>query len=319
LDVHSRFIHVTEDSSELRSLSALEKLVQPDPCWVFDISQDLSTAQVRSGRWLPLGEGELGWQFDHRFGTSDREKVRLTTLEEHTNPNFEPAPVSWVHEEFFKRRLQRRSVRCESHLLAMRRISSSTNERTAVACILPFMPVTYGWILLLGESASQSALLAASLNSLVVDYCIRNKIAQASIPQGTVYQLPILAPAFYNDARSDFVIRRVLELSYTSFSLAAFAHDLGYSGPPFSWSEERRSSLRADLDAFYARAYELTRGDLQYILDPADVKGSDYPSETFRVLKEKESRRFGEYKTRRLVLAAWDRMEADGSFKRMDL
>ncbi len=35
--------------------------------------------------------------------------------------------------------------------------------------------------------------------------------------------------------------------------------------------------LRADLDAFYARAYGLTRDKLRYILDPADVKGPDYP------------------------------------------
>ena len=35
----------------------------------------------------------------------------------------------------------------------------------------------------------------------------------------------------------------------------------------------------------------------------------DYPSETFRVLKKNEIARFGEYRTARLVLAAWDRME----------
>jgi hypothetical protein len=30
-----------------------------------------------------------------------------------------------------------------------------------------------------------------------------------------------------------------------------------------------------------------------------------FPSETFRVLKEKELRQLGEYRTRRLVLEAW--------------
>jgi hypothetical protein len=39
------------------------------------------------------------------------------------------------------------------------------------------------------------------------------------------------------------------------------------------------------------------------------VKGPNYPSETFRVLKTNEIRRFGEYRTARLVLQAWDRME----------
>lgn len=77
-----------------------------------------------------------------------------------------------------------------------------------------------------------------------------------------------------------------------------------HDGPPFAWDEGRRADLRADLDAFYARAYGLTRDERRYILDPADVKGPDYPSETFRVLKEKECRRYNEYRTRRLVLAA---------------
>ena len=39
--------------------------------------------------------------------------------------------------------------------------------------------------------------------------------------------------------------------------------------------------------------------------------GPDYPSETFRVLKDKEKRLYGEYRTRRLVLAAWDARAAE--------
>jgi hypothetical protein len=37
-----------------------------------------------------------------------------------------------------------------------------------------------------------------------------------------------------------------------------------------------------------------------------DVYGPDFPCETFRVLQEKETRQYGEYRTRRLVLEAWD-------------
>jgi len=44
------------------------------------------------------------------------------------------------------------------------------------------------------------------------------------------------------------------------------------------------------------------------VLDPADVKGPDYPSETFRVLKKNEIARFCEYRTARLVLAAYDQL-----------
>jgi hypothetical protein len=66
--------------------------------------------------------------------------------------------------------------------------------------------------------------------------------------------------------------------------------------------------IRAELDAFYAHLYGLNRDELRYILDPADVMGPDYPSETFRVLKTNELRQFGEYRTQRLVLEAWDRL-----------
>jgi hypothetical protein len=76
--------------------------------------------------------------------------------------------------------------------------------------------------------------------------------------------------------------------------------------PPFVFAPSRRPLLRAALDARYAKLYGLTRDELRYILDPADLMGSDYPSETFRVLKEKDLAEFGDYRTRRLVLEAWD-------------
>lgn len=79
--------------------------------------------------------------------------------------------------------------------------------------------------------------------------------------------------------------------------------------PPFRWDEERRAHLRAELDAYYARLYGLTRDELRYVLDPQEVYGSDFPGETFRVLKEKEMKMYGEYRTRRLVLEVWDRLE----------
>ena len=84
-------------------------------------------------------------------------------------------------------------------------------------------------------------------------------------------------------------------------------------GKTFQWYPDRRAFVRAELDAYYARLYGLSRDELRYILDPKDVMGEDYPSETFRVLKDKEIRQFGEYRTRRLVLEAWDRLRDLGS------
>lgn len=36
---------------------------------------------------------------------------------------------------------------------------------------------------------------------------------------------------------------------------------------------------------------------------------SDFSATTFRVLKEKEQAKYGEYRTRRLVLEAWERLD----------
>lgn len=48
---------------------------------------------------------------------------------------------------------------------------------------------------------------------------------------------------------------------------------------------------------------------MRYILAPTDIMGDDDPSETFRVPKNKEMREYGEYRTQRLVLGAWDKLE----------
>jgi hypothetical protein len=37
--------------------------------------------------------------------------------------------------------------------------------------------------------------------------------------------------------------------------------------------------------------------------------GSDSPGETFRILKEKGEKYYAAYRTRRLVLEAWDKIE----------
>jgi hypothetical protein len=54
-----------------------------------------------------------------------------------------------------------------------------------------------------------------------------------------------------------------------------------------------------------------------YVLDPKAVYGTDFPGETFRVLKENELRKYGEYRTQRLILfyyQAW----RDGAMSQFD-
>ena len=82
----------------------------------------------------------------------------------------------------------------------------------------------------------------------------------------------------------------------------------------FGWDPNKRSTIRAELDAYYAHLYGLTREELRYMLDPKAVFGEIFPSETFRVLKEKETKEFGEYRTQRLVLGAFDDLSRSERF-----
>src|SRR5512135_682734 len=106
-----------------------------------------------------------------------------------------------------------------------------------------------------GWSADQCAVLYGMLNSLVCDYITRQKIGGTSLKYFTIKQVTILPPSAYTPADLAFIVTRVLELAYTSHAMAPFARDLGHDGPSFVWDEDRRALLRAELDAWYARAY----------------------------------------------------------------
>ncbi|HCZ14949.1 MAG TPA: restriction endonuclease [Candidatus Accumulibacter sp.] len=207
-------------------------------------------------------------------------------------------------------------------LMGWRDICRSTDERTVIASVVPRVGVG-NKIPLFFPGASVTPKLAAALlanmSAMTLDFVARQKIGGTTLNYFYMKQFPVLSSERYTPQDLAFIVPRVLELTYTAHDLSAWAEDLveydprngSERGQPFPWrdgkSAERRARLRAELDACYARLYGLTRDELRYLLDPADIVGADYPSETFRVLKEGEIRTHGEYRTRRLVLAAWDR------------
>jgi hypothetical protein len=202
-------------------------------------------------------------------------------------------------------------------LMGWRNITNATNERTVIASVVPRVGVGHSLPLLFTRQTSVlNAALLGNWCSVTFDYVARTKVGGTNLTYGYLKQFPVLPPDRYTPADLAFIVPRVLELTYTAHDLKAWADDLAAFDPrpvsergrPFPWNPERRARLRAELDAYYARLYGLTRDELRYILDPADVMGPDYPSETFRVLKEGEIRVYGEYRTRRLVLEAWDRL-----------
>lgn len=316
LEYASKFFDMTYDSKIFMSADELlgAGFVQNGSNWIH---------QSRKDEYAPLWEAKFLNYFDHRWITCDKENPngRELTDDEKRSPDFEAQPRSWVPLNEVRSRAARQGWTLD-WMLGCRKITNATNERTLIPSIWATAGAGNSAHVFLPKVPKDRRLLGclvASMSSLTVDYVARQKLGGTNLNFFYLAQFPILPPDFYTEPRLAFITPKVLELTYTSHSLAPFARDLGHDGPPFAWDEDRRAHLRADLDAFYARAYGLTRDELRYILDPADVKGEGYPSETFRVLKEKEIRQHGEYRTRRLVLAAWDRMEADGAFAAMGM
>ena len=214
--------------------------------------------------------------------------------------------------------LDRRSPRW---LMGWRDITNATNERTVIASVVPRVGVGNNMPLMLFDDSAkptQHAALLGNLGSLALDFVARHKVGGTHLNYFIYKQLPILPPTAYTEADLAYIVPRVLELTYTAYDLKPWYEDVvsSYTAvtaspfairhSPFTYDPARRAVLRAELDAWYARMYGLTRDELRYILDPSDTHGPDYPTETFRGLKSNELRAFGEYRTRRLVLEAWD-------------
>ena len=134
--------------------------------------------------------------------------------------------------------------------------------------------------------------LIANFNSLVFDYCARQKLGGTDLTNFYVKQFPTLPPDAYSAADHRFIVPRVAELVCTAWDIQPFLDDLwtrsdpslrevmleqweanrletgGHEPappdwyvkrkdlwplPPFKWKASRRAALRAELDAYYAR------------------------------------------------------------------
>lgn len=194
-------------------------------------------------------------------------------------------------------------------LMGWRDICRATDVRTMIPSIINSTGIGGGYNLIyFNDTIKNPHQLIAEFSSLVFDYTTRQKIGGTHLNQLYLKQLTGLEPEAFSNIEDAMVKGAVLELTYTSHSMRPWAEDLGYTGAPFAFDPDRRAQLRAELDAFFAKKYGLTRDELRYVLDPHDIKGVDYPSETFRGLKNKEINQFGEYRTQRLVLEAFDKL-----------
>lgn len=287
---------------------AEQKLVEVLAQWVWGYLD----AAKETARRIDFADGHLENSLAGLSPADKKRGVRFqadTPLTEHELAEVRESADLWdLVYEWMNRRRRR-------WLMGWRDICRATDERTVIASVLP--PVAVGnKIPLIQRSVfsdvSLTACLHACLCSLCLDYAARQKIGGITLNFFIAKQLPVLHPDQFSADAKAFIAPRVVELVFTDHRLHDFCSAISGSTVPYSWNPDRRALLRAELDAYYARLYGLNREELKYILDPAAIAGEDYPSETFRVLKNKETREFGEYRTQRLVLEAWDRLSEYG-------
>ena len=196
-------------------------------------------------------------------------------------------------------------------LHVFRVIARSTDERTCFSSSMPAGGLGNSLSILNYENcrAVATALVLANMNSIILDWAARLSVGNANMNYYIVKQLPVLPPNEYLKSSAtgnlwvQLIIPRVLELTYTSEDIVGFANDLGYSGHPFPWDVKRRHIIRSELDAIYSKMYGLDRSDLEWILDAKE------PGVSFPTLKQSELKEFGEYRTQRYVLYAYDMLE----------
>lgn len=214
--------------------------------------------------------------------------------------------VDWldIAEELVNARIPR-------WLIGFRSITNATNERTAIFGVLPKCGTgnSLPLVLLRGNHSAQ-VLFAAAMSSFIFDFISRFSVGGTNFNFFIVKQLPVLPPNIYaqhctwdssantgdHQARTlgDWLLPRVLELSYTAWDLEHFAQDCGWHGSPFKWDVGRRFLLRCELDAAFFHLYGIIREDVEYVL------------ETFHIVKRKDEQEHGEYRTKRVILEIYD-------------
>ncbi|MFB8216275.1 Eco57I restriction-modification methylase domain-containing protein [Streptomyces anulatus] len=282
-----------------------------------------STFVKAGSRMLPLYEAKMLHHYDHRFSTYENATEKQLavgtlprfTVEQHQDPAAVPLPRYWVAEqdtptgEFDKSGQEIKAPGVRSRLAARgwdrewvvgwRDICRASDERTMICSVAPAHGFGHPFPLAFPAATSHAPLLSAVFSSMACDYAVRQKIGGTHLTYGYVHQLPVPTPDTLAP-HAPFITPRLLELTYTSHDMISFARDLGDTDAPFRWKPDRRAVIRAELDALFFHLYGITRDDTAYILD------------TFNVTRDNDVKAHGEYRTKNLILAEYDRMAAAG-------
>jgi hypothetical protein len=255
-------------------------------------------------KYLPLYEGKMLQMFDHRAASvvvNSENWLRQAVPQEtddsqHQDLSFVPMPRYWVSKEMVEKVFP--DGYFSDWLFGFKNVTSPTNERTFIGGALPFCAVGNSMPLILFEKMIPSEsrlLLIANMSSRVFDYIVKQKVGGVNLNFFIVNQLPVIPPNGYSEKASEMIRQLMLELVYTSQDMSQFAFSVGYDGPPFNWSSERRIELVAELEAVFGVLYGLERGEFEYIF------------EYFSSTKRQETERYGEFKSKIKAMQYYDK------------
>jgi hypothetical protein len=273
-----------------------------------------SGAEMVRGRevLVPLLEAKMAQQFDHRAATFEGVPVatrfrthaaaRPPAPAERVDPEWQPLPRYWAAQS----EVRARAGDARWFLGFRDVLSAVADARSLIACVVPPWGIanTFPLVQPAGGAAAAAALLAL-LNSLVADYLVRQRTIGSHLNFYVLRQLAVpppealAQPCPWQAGRSlaDWLAERALELSFTTPGLADFAAECGYHGAPFAWDERRRFRLRCELDAACLLIYGLARDEAEHVLA------------AFPVLRRREEREHGRFRTGEAVLAAYDELQ----------
>ena len=262
----------------------------------------------------PLAEGKLIASHNHRFGTfrgippkrrfGKKAQPNRPSLEDLQNPSFRPIPRFWL-EATDAEVLFEKSGWHRDWVLTFRHVCRAiVDARTAQFCIAPLDVYSDSCAFVLMESSAQDAAasaltISAVMNSFMGDYILRQKLYGPALTKAILLQLPVpsldqLRRARFLGDGERFVVERMFELTYTTWSLDAFATDFGWERGPLKWDAARRTILRDELDAAMFHVFGVARADVEYVL------------ECFPIVQRRDEKRFGDFRTKLRILELYD-------------
>ena len=258
---------------------------------------------------LPVYEGRMVGIFDHRAKGYASARGRSADWMEYdfSDPAKSICPQWRIQPDVLPAKL---GTRLQQYRIGFCDVASPTNERSLVAALIPPNCVCGHKVptITFEQAFEWSYMLwLAVANSYTMDYIVRKKVS-LSMTYGILDSLPF--PRY--GAPGDLCVRRLVELAlrltctssemnsyWNAIAALGLVQPINVDGPCAGYVSdlERRQAL-AEIEAIVARnVYGLTREELAYVLG------------TFPIVRRRDERAYGEYRTKRMILEVFDAMD----------